>query len=572
MKSIPTFLQHLVLSVAILCLATATHAQSAPDAGRLLQEVRPPTLIAPPRADAPNLPVPPDAPARALEGNATVTVKTFVLRGVTAIPESEIQEVLKPFVGRALTFTELNNAAKEVTAYYRVRGFILARAYLPAQEIRAGRVEIAVLEGRMGKAEVSGDGPRVPRVAAERILHAQITPGSTIGEAELERALLLIADLPGATSKAEISRGEKAGDSDVRVQLTSAPLLAGSVDLANSGNRYIGEWRAGGTVYMNSPMGLGDQIILNGASSGSNLNYGRIDYSLPVGGYGTRAGLTYYALDYQLCCAFSALHAKGTAQMTQGYVSHPLVRSRDLNVNLRLVLEQKRLKNESLGANLSDKRLDNVPLTLSMELFDHWGGGGKWNAELEHTEGRVDLSHNAADRAADAISARTAGSFAKTTVQVSRLQQVTPTVQVNAALFAQSASKNLDSSERMSLGGPQGVRAYPVGEAVGDEGTLINLEARWNFTGNWQAIAFFDYGDITLNKRLYAGALAPGVPNHYSLKAAGVGINYLVPRRYVVGAQFAARSGSNPGQDVNGNDADGRNDHSRLWFNAMMFF
>ena len=39
----------------------------------------------------------------------------------------------------------------------------------------------------------------------------------------------------------------------------------------------------------------------------------------------------------------------------------------------------------------------------------------------------------------------------------------------------QLSSKNLDSSEKFTLGGIGGVEAYPSGEASGDEGRKISL-------------------------------------------------------------------------------------------------
>ena len=58
------------------------------------------------------------------------------------------------FVGKELNFESLNDAATEVRAYYRSRGYFLAQAYLPEQTIRGGVVEIAIVEGRWGVIEL----------------------------------------------------------------------------------------------------------------------------------------------------------------------------------------------------------------------------------------------------------------------------------------------------------------------------------------------------------------------------------------------------------------------------------
>jgi hemolysin activation/secretion protein len=562
---------HAAVASALVCSSAAVRAQAAPDAGRLLQDVRPPALVAPPRTGGPDLRIPADTPARALEGQQTLVVAEFVLRGVTAIPERDVQAALRPFVGRTLNFVELSKAAQAVTALYRERGYFLARAYLPAQEVRAGRIEIAVLEGRLGRAEVSGTGARVPFRAAERILRAQLAPGAALREAELERALLLVSDLPGAAVHAEVGPGEKAGDSDLRVQLNPSPFAAGSVQISNAGSRYIGATRVDGALQLDSPLGAGDQLTANASTSGRHFNFGRIGYAVPVGSHGTRAGIAYYALGYSLCCQFRALAAEGEASSVLAFASHPLLRSRDANLTARIAIEEKRLANDALGANVSDNRLRNLPIGLALDSRDAWLGGGLWSASAEVTSGRADLARNALNEAADAASARTAGRFTKTTFQASRLQQAAEKLQLYAGLLVQRASKNLDSAERMSLGGPNGVRAYPVGEAVGDEGVLVNLEARWDFAPGWQASAFHDAGRIKPFKDLYAGALAPGVPNGYSLTGYGFGVSR-AGKDFAVRLQLAFRSGGNPGRDAAGNDADGRDEDARLWISAVKYF
>ena len=54
----------------------------------------------------------------------------------------------------------------------------------------------------------------------------------------------------------------------------------------------------------------------------------------------------------------------------------------------------------------------------------------------------------------------------------------------------------------MSLGGPNGVRAYPVGEASGDTGHLFTAELRYIFSqfqlfgADLTASAFIDHGEV----------------------------------------------------------------------------
>jgi hemolysin activation/secretion protein len=68
----------------------------------------------------------------------------------------------------------------------------------------------------------------------------------------------------------------------------------------------------------------------------------------------------------------------------------------------------------------------------------------------------------------------------------------------------------LTSLEQFALGGPDTVRAYPVGEALVDEVVLMNLEWRarasrhtpLNFLNGLKYLAFFDYARGSLNDPL----------------------------------------------------------------------
>src|SRR5690606_29570876 len=145
----------------------------------------------------------------------------------------------------------------------------------------------------------------------------------------------------------------------------------------------------------------------------------------------------------------------------------PFVRSRRFNVSGELQYDRKALE-DRLGAfaTQSDKDLDNWTVGLAGNFFD--GGGRGSNAfALRYTRGYVHL--DALTRAIDAATADTSGSFGKWTVNLQRLQTFTQAFAIYLSYQGQFADGNLDSAEKLSLGGAYGVRAYPQGEAAGDE-------------------------------------------------------------------------------------------------------
>ena len=89
-------------------------------------------------------------PAVSSDPVTRVRVDRFVVTGVSVFPEDQIQALLASGKGQELTLAEIEGLAARITALYREHGYILARAYVPAQEMREGAVEIAVVDSGRG--------------------------------------------------------------------------------------------------------------------------------------------------------------------------------------------------------------------------------------------------------------------------------------------------------------------------------------------------------------------------------------------------------------------------------------
>lgn len=176
------------------------------------------------------------------------------------------------------------------------------------------------------------------------------------------------------------------------------------------------------------------------------------------------------------------------------------------------------------------KRSYLTTIGISADSTDAWGGGGTNFFQTTWTKGRLCLDSTAA-QTRDDTSAQSAGSFHKINYTLQRQQYLADRLSLQVALSGQSASKNLDSSEKFSLGGPNAVRAYPVNEASGDDAWLLTSELRWNLPAPkkakhvWQIIGFYDMGVSHINKNSWAGA----GENRKALSGAGLGIAWYEP-------------------------------------------
>ena len=136
-------------------------------------------------------------------------------------------------------------------------------------------------------------------------------------------------------------------------------------------------------------------------------------------------------------------------------------------------------------------------------------------------------------------------------------------------------TKNLDSSEKMSLGGVSGVRAYPSGEASGDEGYKFSFEVQYDLSRpdmDFDLIGtlFYDYGKIRQYKD--SSNITLTTPNEYNLSGWGVSFDLIANERVKLNLGWAQAIGDNDGQSSSGNNSDGRGGSSRAWFQVVFRF
>jgi hemolysin activation/secretion protein len=504
------------LALSLLSIEAIAQTPPRPDAGQILREVQPPALrvpeaVPPPRTEEPQ----PDAGAI----DARIMVKSFRISGNTAISTETLLPLIVDLAGTERSLRELHGAAARLTAYYRQQGYAVARAYLPAQEIKDGVVAINIIEGRIDKRRLSNES-RLSDDRANAYL-GEVKDGDVIRSAQLDRGLLLLNDTPGVGSaRATLQPGASVGTSELLVELNPAAPYAASLSLDNHGNRYTGEYRVGGDLYLNSPLRIGDQLAISALASDRDQTYGRVAYRLPIGSNGWQLGAAYFDTRYELARDFEDLDAHGKATSASVFVTYPFIRSQASNLYGALTWEEKRLTDEVDATSTETKKALHIAnLSVYGDHQDGFGGGGINNFNLSLVFGQLDIKSREA-RAIDDASAETDGSYTRLFFSAGRLQRLSRTDVLSVSLSGQLASKNLDSAEKFSLGGAYGVRAYPQGEGIGDEGYLVTLEWRHDFNDVLQGTLFYDTGSVTINRNEFGTA-----PNSRTLSGVGVGMN-----------------------------------------------
>lgn len=560
--------------LAALLLALYPLAQAVtPDAGSImrdeLQRDRPSGPVMPPKADTTATPI------TDTETGPKVTVSVFKIVGLSAIPEAEAQAFLAPYLGQPLSLNGLNKVADKFEKWLRSRGLFLARAYLPPQDVKSGQVEIRVLEGRVEGIDIKrAPETRLPEETLKALVAGALPPGAALEQERLERGLLLANDIPGVSARAVLSPGKDLGTTRVLVEAAESPIFNGSIDLDNTGNRYTGQLRLSTALNWNDPSGHGEQWSLRATKSQGSVFF-RAAVSAPLGASGLKGGINYINSHYALCCdsTIASLKLDGGSEAYSGFMSYPLIRSREQNLSLSATISRRNFFNHALGVVTSDKSSDSYILGANGDWTDSAGQGAYGTYSLQFTNGSLNLNGSRTDSLLDGLTAQSQGEYRKYNGQATYLRRLSKDSAVYASVSGQLANKNLDSSEKFTLGGPTGVRAFPTGEAAGDDGLLISIEWRKELPAGLRLTLFADHGEIILHDRTWSNwNISSKVENRYALSGVGASLAYNPTLHTQVTATLATRVGNNPGRDAAGRDTDGTRDLIRLWLQGSFNF
>lgn len=524
---------------------------NVPAPGQILQQVRP----APALPEAPGAVLALPAPAQQTAHSQTpIAVQHLTVIGNTLLPSDVIQATLQPLEGRTVTLGQLQQAAATLTQALHQRGYPLAYAYLPAQEIRSGQIHLQVVEPRYDQIHMTPS--RLSDSEARYTLG--ITPGTQIRQQSLSRGLLLLNQTPGIRVAGTLVPGTQPQTSSLNVDVHNQPLLSGSVGVNNYGGNYTGRVQWQGDVNLRNPFGYGGEISVNGlTTSGGLLHAAGLSLLSPNLWNGLRANLFASWTHYRLGENFASLDETGRAIQWGGGFAYPILLRPGAALSSSLNFIQDRFNQQSgiIPNSATATELNLVQWSVNGALA---GGDGVTSGSVTVTGGNKVIFGTAA-QAADAAGPRTEGLFWIGQLQLNRLQALPLGLRLNGHLLAQVASKNLDPSQQMYLGGPYGVMSAAVGSGAGDQGILARLSLSHRLPwpaqyGHLRLAALLQGGEVWQTHSIYPGAPEP---NRLGMAATGIGLRYHL--RGITGRfDWVHRIG-------NAGNTAGANQHSELW-------
>lgn len=491
-------------SALVAVLPVAAIAQTA-------SQITPPSYAPPAQAElrAP-LALPAETMRTPPEGADTlfVTVKDLTIEGgrLSAATEARLRERLD---GKRVSVAELFAAASEAEMAEAKAGRVLLRVSVPQQDLKDGEaVRLAVVEGFIERVDTSG----LPANVRSRIarLAEQLTENQAITLHELERRLMLAADVPGVTIRSTLSPGERPGGTVLRLEGDRQPVT-GFVSLDNTLSSALGSLTYGAGVNLNSVLGAGEQIYLR-ASGLPNTGHRTsvLDPTprnralaaglvVPLGDDGLT--LTLEGTDARTAPRPASATSPGFGSRFQRFSStlrYPVVRRRDLSVGASLGFDAQNERVRIIDPvvlPLSQDRLRVV--RLGVDTSAYLPGDGFVSAQAEVSLGLDGLGARPASQATVTLPLSRAGTdadFRKLTASFNLAQPLAPHLAVGLRARGQTSfGQVMANSEQFGIASVDGISPLDAGLVQGDSGYVVRGEVKAPFAaatkGLWADIS-----------------------------------------------------------------------------------
>ena len=183
------------------------------------------------------------SPSKAPVTGPTFFIKKIKLTGNTVISDERLMPLVDLGEGKDVNLSILNAIADQITAVYATEGYLLARAFIPKQEVKDSTVEIVIYEGKINKVLVQGNKNLSTEKFQQRMKMVQ--DEAVLREQTLERVLLELNELMGVEVTTVLKPGDLPGTSDLVMDVTESRPYTVSFDSDNFGSRYTGPVRFG---------------------------------------------------------------------------------------------------------------------------------------------------------------------------------------------------------------------------------------------------------------------------------------------------------------------------------------
>lgn len=479
------------------------------------------------------------------------TLKQIVFTGNTVYSAADLLPIYQDLIGKEISLADLQNVAQLIEKHYLENGYILTRVFIPPQEIdKTGIVKMQIVEGFIDRYLIDGN-LKGTATAVEQYL-AEVLKDKPLRLTTLERALLLINDLPGIQAKAVLTPSVVTEGASTVVVLLQQHLWDGAATWDNRGTKYLGpeEFSLSGSLdnIFNAP----GQSTINAKSGTETREF--TSYQLAYQGYIAPSGATVNSSFTQNRThpgnTLAVLDIDGLSNSIAFVYSYPIIRTRRMNFSMSLDYDYLDSQTDLLGVLFTLDKIDSLRAGLNFDVQDGWQGVNMINAQL--SKGFQLFSGKPQP---ELLRSRFGGrkDYTKATLTYTRVQYFPSPASFMLSMNSQYAFDELLSPEQIGYGGPVYGSAYDPSEIVGDNGFEGKGELRYDSSARndlFRSLQYFtSYDWVVLWDRSDIGGTAK-----QSAASAAFGVRLAVGPR-VNGEIEIAKPLTKPVAAYNNNDA-----------------
>lgn len=428
----------------------------------------------------------------------------FLLQGIVFsesgfLDDEELERLAGEFVGRVITFGDLQGLVDRINAWYEQLGIITARAFVPPQELDDGVVLIQLVEGRVGRIRFEGN-----TYVAEDYLRRQVPyeGGELLDPRELRSRIGRFNDFSSINLQAGLEPGEEPGLSDITMRVDEPPRWVTSTFTDNAGSENTGEWRAGVSGVYRGLSARDDSANLTVTRSKGSTS-AAAGYSIPLtpSGGTLRTDLMSSRIEI-IDGPFRELDLEGESFSAQLGWNQPFMRTwRDL-LQGTFSVRTTESSSDIAGAELSDWEL------LKVTAGTQWTRRGmRSQLSVSGDLSWLDTENNITGETDD---------FGMLGLESSLVYRVGDFWLASATLRGQAVDRRVIASpEQFQLGGASTVRGYREGLLSGARGYLARASLRWQAMESLSPELFIDHGGIEAVS-----------PESESITGVGLGVRY----------------------------------------------
>ena len=473
-------------------------------------------LKAPPAAKAPT------PEEEGLDRSRDLPLRRVEFEGGSVFPEEELRALARPYEGRKVSVSDLEELRQKLTQLYVGQGYINSGAVIPEDGYRDGVLRVRLVEGKLDEVRVQGQERLREGYIQNRL---QGDPGQPLNLHELQdRFQLLLSDPLIERMNGRLLPGAGPGSSVLDVAVVRAQPYGLSVSGDNHRPPSIGAEAFGASGWVRNLAGFGDLLEFTfNTSSGSERYYGGL--TVPITDSGTLAYFHFDEGDSRVVEApANKLDIRSLVHNLEGGLSHPVIHTLDQRLILGLSLATRENQTSLLGQPFSFVPGEPSGRNQATVWRIYQDFSQRWERQAVAFRSTFSVGMDAFGATPETNPRYPSSEFFAWLGQAQYGYLATEDGgQLVLRGMAQFSDSPLLPLEKVAVGGVGTVRGYRENHLVRDQGYALSLEFRYPLLGGndpaarhrLSLIPFMDYGEAwNLNQRSEA------------LHSVGIGFNW----------------------------------------------